>query len=100
MDTNDFTLFVQCSIGHGFGVKTNRPRFQYEYGFSNGVYGQLQFGTTFSSRAKYNILVAINLDTQKLRGELSGLDWNTNLPFVSDFDLSLIRPGISVGFIF
>lgn len=99
-ETNDIKPFVQLAAGYGVGINKQRFEFQSQYFTENGLFGQMQVGTSISNRGNYNLTVALNLNVQSTKGNLSGLDWNSNLPFSSSFELVMIRPGFSIGLMF
>ena len=94
-ETNDTKPYIQLAVGYAIGINKQRFEFQSEYSTENGLFGQVQLGTSISVRGKYNFVVSLNLNVQSTKGNLSGLDWNANLPFSSSFDLVMIRPGFS-----
>ena len=99
-ETNDTKPYIQLAAGYGIGINKQRFEFQSEYSTENGLFGQVQLGTSISVRGKYNLVVSLKLNVQSTKGNLSGLDWNANLPFSSSFDLVMIRPGFSMGIMF
>ena len=96
----DSKPFVQLAAGYAIGINRQRFDFQSEYITENGLFGQAQLGITIANRRSYNLSIALSLNIQKTKGVLSGLDWNTNQPFSSSFDLVMVRPGLSIGVLF
>lgn len=95
-----FKPFAQLDVGYGFGIATDRFGFDSEYNFNGGPYGQLHVGTTIANRRKYNMQLSLNLLYQRTSGNITGFDFNFGNPFESDFNLSIIRPGFTVGIVF
>ena len=69
--------------------------------YDGGVTGQVSFGVHFASRRKWRFLVEANLGYQKTSGRINTFDWNqlnwTDFPVTVEYDITFIRPGISVG---
>lgn len=92
--------YVHLDLGYGFGISTDRFDFNSQYSFNSGAYGQVQLGTTIANRKNYNMQLSLNLVYQKTSGIINGFDFNFDTPFESVFDLTLVRPGFTIGVVF
>ncbi len=92
--------YIQSNVGYGIGLENSSFLFQASNTYESGLFGQLSIGVDIANSKSYKANVAFTTLIQRTNGLLEGLDWNTNLPFTSNYESTIIRPGIIVGISF
>ncbi len=90
-------LFTSAKLGYGLALNNNNFFFQGTHDLNGGMFSQASLGIHIANRRKVRVLIALTGNYQRATGRLEGIDWNTNLPFVSDYRAHYIRPGLSIG---
>lgn len=101
-NTDKTKYYTALRLGYGLSLDLGEefPNDQNNH-YDGGVTGQVSLGVHFASRRKWRFLVEANLGYQKTSGRINTFDWNqpnwTNFPITIEYDITFIRPGISVG---